>query len=103
MGLFKWGFQLSKDGRPGEKVHEWFKLGLHPELQERQRRSTESELPRIYPSTTALPLVEGEECKKLVKDYLPSLREATDSFLKRTFASKAYSLPREYIITVPVM
>lgn len=97
-GPFKWGFGALSPST--DKVHEWFKLGLCPEYEE--RRATESELARNYPSTTALPAVKGEEAEKLAVDYLSSLKLRVDEH----FAGQhriVKEAPREYIITVPAI
>lgn len=77
------------------KKHEWFKLGINAELE------ASSELLRKYPSPTAF-LVYGDECEKLITDYLTSLRKHADSYFKSHFGSTVSgTAPREYIITVP--
>lgn len=95
----KWGLDL-QDLAPNEKVHEWFKLGLCPEVED--KRATEASLLRDYPSKTALPPVRGNKCKKMVVDYLTKVKEATETHFK-PFDRMFYELPREYIITVPAM
>lgn len=94
-GPFKWGFQVPEDA----KRHEWFKLGLCPEFE-----ASQSDLVKKYPSPTALPRVAGDECEKLVVDYLTSLRNHADSYFKSLFDSIiSETTPREYIITVPAI
>lgn len=85
---------------PGEKIHEWFKLGLCPDYAE--RREEESELAKKYPSTTGLPPVNVEDAEKLTVDYLSSLNECVDEQLKSLDPIIA-RLPREYIVTVPAI
>lgn len=97
----KWGFQAMRNLRPGEKLHEWFKLGLDPELED--GRASASDLLQKFPSKTALPPTKGELYKKFVVDYLTSLKVATDNYFKKTFDRVVYEVPREYIITVPAM
>lgn len=84
----------------GEKVHEWFKLGLCPDYED--RRAVESELLRKYPSTTALPVVKGENAKKLIVDYLSSLKNRVDEHFSE-LDMHVSELSREYIITVPAI
>lgn len=95
----KWGCEL-QDLEPDTKIHEWFKLGLCPEVED--QRATESSLLRDYPSKTALPPVRGKRCRQLVVDYLKKVKEATERHLI-PYNNKFYELPREYIITVPAM
>ncbi|KAK4241521.1 hypothetical protein C8A03DRAFT_30383 [Achaetomium macrosporum] len=96
---FEWGFQALNQP-PGVKRHEWFKLGLDPDL---RSRAEASELMVAYPSTTALPPVKPRHCEKLVGDYLRSLKAATDSYFTRALTKRILGSPREYIITVPAM
>lgn len=84
--------------RPGERLHEWFKLGLCPEFE--NRREQGSELARKYPSPTALPKVNDAQCKKLVIDYLNSLKTRLDDFLRQR---QLHQIPRQYIVTVPAV
>lgn len=99
-GPFHWGFKARAEQQRGKKVHEWFKLGLCPEYEE--RRAAESELNRKYPSTTALDPVKGEEAEKLVVDYLASLKKRVDEHFRELDRS-VNEIPREYIITVPAI
>ncbi|UNI23179.1 hypothetical protein JDV02_009014 [Purpureocillium takamizusanense] len=99
-GIAYWGFDAVSKSSPVKQVHEWFKLGLCPELEE--SRAAHSELLRKYPSKVALPPVSQDKCEKLVIDYLLRLKGAVD----RLFASMTDDMvnyPREYIITVPAM
>jgi hypothetical protein len=90
---YKWGFQIKDD----EKRHEWFKLGLEPDL-------THTGLAETYPSSTALPPVYGAACEKLIVDYLTALRlHALDHLRKRFGVGDAFFTTIEYIITVPAM
>ncbi|KAH8690252.1 hypothetical protein BGW36DRAFT_433204 [Talaromyces proteolyticus] len=99
-GPFKWGFQARKQLRKGRKMHEWFKLGLCPEHEE--RRAAESELSRKYPSTTALAPVTGDKDEKLVVDYLSRLKRRVDEHFGE-FDVRVYELPRKYIVIVPAI
>lgn len=64
----------------------------------------QSELAREYPSATALPARYGAECEKLVVDYLTSLRECADEYLRSRIDGEVLrTTPREYIITVPAV
>lgn len=99
-GPFKWGFDAHREQRRGEKVHEWFKLGLCPEYEE--RRAAESELARKYPSPTGLQPVKGKDAEKLVVDYLSSLKKRVDEHF-RGIDKSVDDIPREYIITVPAI
>jgi len=100
-GPFTYGFQALRERKEGERVHEWFKLGLDPELEE--RRAMASVRLSEYASTTALDPVQGEDCKILVINYLSMLGKATDDYIKKTYDEMIYGLDREYIITVPAM
>ncbi|KAH8895421.1 hypothetical protein GQ53DRAFT_839051 [Thozetella sp. PMI_491] len=100
-GLYKYGFEAQRERKHGEKIHEWFKLCLCPELEE--RRALESSLERRFPSKTALSPTKSKDCEKLVTDYLTMLAKSTDDYLKNTYDPIIYELPREYIITVPAM
>jgi molecular chaperone DnaK (HSP70) len=83
----------------GAKRHERFKLGLCPEFD-----SSQSERSTGYTSPTALPRVSGNDCEKLVVDYLRSLRNHAEIFLKNDLGSAVYEVtPMEYIITVPAI
>lgn len=84
----------------GERIHEWFKLGLCPEYEE--RRHAESELSRKYPSTTALEPVKGIDAEKLVVDYLSALNRLVDEHFKG-FDARINELPRKYVVTVPAI
>ena len=86
--------------RRGERVHEWFKLGLCPEYEE--RRAAESELVRKYSSSTGLEPVKGKDAEKLVVDYLSSLKKSVDEHF-RDIDKSVNDIPREYIITVPAI
>lgn len=97
---FQWGFQAVRRRQPGEKVHEWFKLGLDPDI---QASHVESELLQLYPNTMALPPVRPRRCEKLVVDYLKSLKEATDKYFTKKLTREMLELQQEYIITVPAM
>ncbi|KAG9229232.1 hypothetical protein BJ875DRAFT_489111 [Amylocarpus encephaloides] len=99
-GCFKWGFEATQNLRIGERVHEWFKLGLCPKT--KGTRTTGTEFQERFPSMTALPPVNEEQCKKLVTDYLASLRYYMDEHLKKTFQENS-RIPRKYILTVPAM
>ncbi|KAL3958439.1 hypothetical protein ACCO45_006601 [Purpureocillium lilacinum] len=99
-GIAYWGFEALNKSSPDKQVHEWFKLGLCPELEE--SRAAHSELLRKFPSKVALPPVSQEECEQLVISYLARLKRAVD----RLFASimdGMQNYAREYIITVPAM
>ncbi|TGJ83714.1 hypothetical protein E0Z10_g5039 [Xylaria hypoxylon] len=98
-GIYDWGFE-ARDRGGDRKAHEWFKLGLCPNVKKRLTGS--SELNRKLPSMTALPPVTTEQCRQLVVDYLVSLANATHRHLQAA-AREIYELPREYIITVPAM
>lgn len=93
-GSYRWGFRIG----PWEPRHEWFKLGLYPELRE-------SDLFRRYPSGTALPRIYGEEeCESLIVDYLKALREHADHVLNERYTTAVLrTTPKEYIITVPAV
>jgi hypothetical protein len=98
-GAYEWGFQAQEDADKDNKIHEWFKLGLCPNFED--RRARESELLRQYKSPTALPPVKDEECAKLVIDFLTGLKECVDEFFKDD--ETVSQTPREYIITVPAI
>lgn len=57
---------------------------------------------RRYPSKTALPPLDPDQCKKLVIRYLQGVKSAIDRLFEQR-VGEIYNLPREYIITVPAM
>ncbi|KFG84731.1 hypothetical protein MANI_027234 [Metarhizium anisopliae] len=95
-----WGFEADRRRKPGEKIHEWFKLGLCPEIE--HSLALGSDLLRRYPSKTALPPLDPDQCKKLVIRYLQGVKSAIDRLFEQR-VGEFYNLPREYIITVPAM
>ncbi|KAJ6442673.1 Hsp70 family chaperone [Purpureocillium lavendulum] len=99
-GVAYWGFEAVNKRKNGEKIHEWFKLGLCPELEE--TRAIGSELLRKYPSKIALPPVKQEECEELVISYLLRLKRAVNKHIE-THYPELKDLPREHVITVPAM
>ncbi|PVH67866.1 hypothetical protein DL98DRAFT_600035 [Cadophora sp. DSE1049] len=99
-GPYVWGFRAQKFIERGEKVHEWFKLGLCNDFEE--RRGRESEFIREYKSQTALPPVKGEVCKNLVISFLSGIKGAVDNLFARVDENVA-QWPRDYIITVPAL
>ncbi|KHO00399.1 Heat shock protein Hsp70 [Metarhizium album ARSEF 1941] len=101
-GLFQWGHGASRSLMPGERLHEWFKLGLHREAQE--SLAAESDFMHMYPSSTALPPVEGEDCERLVIHYLKRLSNAVDEYLAdNLFRGESVPVEKEYIMTIPAM
>ncbi|KAI0380714.1 hypothetical protein F5Y04DRAFT_289384 [Hypomontagnella monticulosa] len=90
-----WGFQAQDQGG---KKHEWFKLDLHPHIEQ-------SELARKYPSTTALPPLKGSDCEELVTEYLEKLRLTVDEYFwtHEIDTDPRNPIPRQYVITVPAM
>ena len=93
---YKWGFQIGEEDS-NTRRHEWFKLGLCPELET-------SALARDYPSRTALPQLYGEECEDIISRYLMLLREHVNSVIVQHYGGAVVrGLPREYIITVPAI
>jgi hypothetical protein len=90
---YRWGYQLGDE----EIKHEWFKLGMYPELQI-------SGLAERYPSRTALPLVRGPLCEKLVTDYLRGLKQHAMKYISEKLGTAFLERsPVEYIITVPAV
>ncbi|KAJ5921154.1 Hsp70 family chaperone [Penicillium verhagenii] len=100
-GTFYWGFRAHQFIDRGEKIHEWFKLGLCNDFEE--RRARESELAKNYKSQTALPPVKGKECEGLVVDYLTGIKGAVDEYFTATYDEEVTRCHREYIITVPAL
>ncbi|OAG11476.1 putative Hsp70 family chaperone [Paraphaeosphaeria sporulosa] len=101
-GVYRWGYQAQQyAARHGTKMHEWFKLGLCNDFEE--RRARESELMRKYKSQTALPVVKDDECMSLVVNYLSSVKGAVDQFFHTQYGEDAAQCPRDYIITVPAL
>ncbi|CAI6334531.1 unnamed protein product [Periconia digitata] len=98
-GAFEWGYQAQEFAFQGKKIHEWFKLGLCNDFEE--RRARESELMRKYKSHTALPPVKGDECMDLVVNYLSGIKGAVDRFFNENYDAAVARCPRDYIITVP--
>lgn len=98
-GAYDWGWRAQEFVIQGKKIHEWFKLGLCDDFEE--RRARESELMRKYPSKTALPAAKGKECENLVVNYLSSIKGAVDDFFESRFEGLVAQLPRDYIVTVP--
>ncbi|PVH95356.1 hypothetical protein DM02DRAFT_571322 [Periconia macrospinosa] len=100
-GAYDWGFRAQEFVIQGKKIHEWFKLGLCNDFEE--RRARESELIRKYKSQTALPPVKGKECENLVVNYLSGIKGAVDRYFNSTFDETIARCPRNYIITVPAL
>ncbi|EFY93664.1 Hsp70 family chaperone, putative [Metarhizium acridum CQMa 102] len=101
-GLFKWGHGALKSLKPGERLHEWFKLGLHREVQE--NLAAESDFIHMFPSSTALPPVKGDDCERLVIHYLKSLNTAIHKYLtENLFLGENVPIQKEYIMTIPAM
>jgi hypothetical protein len=64
----------------------------------------ETDLSRKYPSCTALPPVYGDECEKLVIDYLTALKRHVDRYIKEHDGDVFFGMvPKEFIITVPLV
>jgi len=90
---YRWGYQIDE----ADLKHEWFKLGLYPEL-------TETGLAKKYPSRTALPPVTGSDCEQLVTDYLKALKKHAEKYITNKFGTEFLKNKRpEYIITVPAV
>ncbi|CZR67541.1 uncharacterized protein PAC_17440 [Phialocephala subalpina] len=91
---YKWGYQLEDD----ERKHEWFKLGLNPTLQL-------TGLAQKYKSHTARPMVRGEECERLVTDYLKGLKGHAEQYVRDEWGPEIVPKNRkpQYIITVPAV
>ncbi|KAF2445472.1 putative Hsp70 family chaperone [Karstenula rhodostoma CBS 690.94] len=100
-GAYVWGFRAQQHVERGNRIHEWFKLGLCNDFEE--RRARESELIRKYKSQTALPAVKGDECMNLVVNYLSSIKGAVDQFFSTHHDEDVAQCPRDYIITVPAL
>ncbi|KAM4063745.1 Hsp70 family chaperone [Hirsutella rhossiliensis] len=98
---FNYGFQAHNNGRQGEPICEWFKLGLCPEVEGERAVKGPPLHQDVLPA--ALNPVKGRECKKLVTEYLKHLHGATENYLGKTYDSNICGLPREYIVTVPAM
>ncbi len=81
-GAYVWGFRAQQYIEHGKKVHEWFKLGLCNDFEE--RRARESEFMRKYKSQTALPPVKDEVCQNLVVNFLSGVKGAVDDFFHNT-------------------
>jgi hypothetical protein len=99
-GSYVWGYRAQKFAEQGEKIHEWFKLGLCDDDFE-DRRARESELARRYVSTTAKPPVRGAECEKLARDFLAGVKQAVDA--KFSADDQVATARRQYVITVPAL
>lgn len=100
-GAYVWGSRAQQFVERGEKVHEWFKLGLCNDFEE--RRARESDLIKKYKSQTALPPVKSEECENLVVNYLSGVKGAVDAFFTANPDENVARCPRDYIITVPAL
>lgn len=74
-------------------------MGLCDDFEE--RRARESELIKLYDSKTAKPRVKGEDCEKLVRDYLIGVKQAVDKKLEGI--AQVAAMERQYIITVPAL
>lgn len=98
-GPYVWGYRAQRYAQQGERIHEWFKLGLCDDFEE--RRARESELIKLYDSKTAKQPVKGEDCEKLVRDYLVGIKQAVDK--KLGAVDQVAALERQYIITVPAL
>lgn len=98
-GPYVWGYRAQAYAEEGERIHEWFKLGLCDDFEE--RRARESELIKLYDSKTAKPPVKGEDCEKLVRDFLVGIKQAVDKKLGADELVAA--MRRQYIITVPAL
>lgn len=59
---YRWGYDLEDE----EHKHEWFKLGLYPQI-------WQSSLAKSYPIHTALGSDYGSECERLATDYIRKL------------------------------
>ncbi|EGX95281.1 Hsp70 family chaperone, putative [Cordyceps militaris CM01] len=98
-GPYVWGYRAQRYAQQGELIHEWFKLGLCDDFE--QRRARESELIQLYDSKMAKQPVKGKDCEKLVRDYLAGIKQAVDKKLGP--AEQFSSVERQYIITVPAL
>lgn len=98
-GPYIWGYRAQRYAQQGERIHEWFKLGLCDDFEE--RRARESELIKLYDSKTAKPPVKGKDCERLVRDYLVGIKQAVDQ--KFGGVEQASAMERQYIITVPAL
>ncbi|EJP61364.1 Hsp70 family chaperone, putative [Beauveria bassiana ARSEF 2860] len=98
-GPYVWGYRAQRWAQQSERIHEWFKLGLCDDFEE--RRARESELAKLYDSKTAKPPVKGEDCEKLVRDYLVGIKQAVDKKLGAD--EQVAAMERLYIITVPAL
>lgn len=100
-GAYVWGFRAQQYVERGKRIHEWFKLGLCDDVGEHRARY--SDLIRKYTTQTALPVVKGDECMKLVVDYLSGIEGAVDKFFSTYMDESLTQCPRDYIITVPAL
>ncbi|OKL64061.1 hypothetical protein UA08_00165 [Talaromyces atroroseus] len=99
-GAYVWGFRAKQLVNRGEKIHEWFKLGLCNDFE--KRRARESELMRKYQSSAAIQPVRCKECETLVVNFLSSIKESVDKFFDETYQDM-HRVPRDYIITIPAL
>ncbi|CZS93503.1 uncharacterized protein RAG0_03781 [Rhynchosporium agropyri] len=98
-GAYCWGYRAQQSAKD-KRIHEWFKLGLCSDFEE--RRARESELIKKYKSKTALPPVEGEVCMNLVVNFLSGVKDAVDKCFNSIDEDVA-RCPRDYIVTVPAL
>ncbi|KAG8411532.1 hypothetical protein J3458_015589 [Metarhizium acridum] len=58
----------------------------------------------MFPSSTALPPVKGDDCERLVIHYLKSLNTAIHKYLtENLFLGENVPIQKEYIMTIPAM
>ncbi|TQV94208.1 Hsp70 family chaperone [Cordyceps javanica] len=98
-GPYVWGYRAQRFAERGERIHEWFKLGLCDDFE--QRRARESQLIKQFGSKTAKQPVKGRDCEKLVRDYLVGIKQAVDE--KLGAIQSAVAMERQYVISVPAL